>query len=238
MIPKKIHYCWFGKNELPEKARKCINSWKKYCPDYEIIEWNETNIDINMNPYTRMCYEEKKFAFLTDYIRLVVIQEYGGIYMDTDVEVVKNLNPLLENEAYFGFEDKDYVNTGMGFGAVADSPVVDALIREYNELLDGKKGVISCPLLNTRALIKKGLKLTGEEQKFADFIVLPTEYLNPYDSKTGRLNKTENTYSIHWYAMSWFSTKMKLQNKITQIIHRIFGVDFSRKIKYIFQKKV
>ena len=100
MIPKVIHYCWFGGNELPEKAKSCIESWKKYCPDYEIIEWNETNTDINMNPYTTMCYEQKKYAFLTDYIRLIVIQEYGGIYMDTDVEIINNLDSLLENEAY------------------------------------------------------------------------------------------------------------------------------------------
>lgn len=237
MIPKKIHYCWFGGTDLPKKAKKCIESWKKYCPDYEIIEWNENNIDIHMNPYTSMCYEQRKFAFLTDYIRLLVIREYGGIYLDTDVEIIKNLDPLLQNKAYFGFEDMEYVNTGMGFGAVANSRIVNEMLLEYNEILDAKHGVISCPLLNTKTLLKSGLVLDGSYQEHADYTVFPIDYLNPYDCKTGNLIKTQNTYSIHWCSMSWFTSKMRLRNKFMQIVHRVVGVDRTRKIKHLFQKR-
>ena len=113
MIPKKIHYCWFGRNEFPPKAQKCLASWKKYCPDYEIVEWNEDNFDVNQNAYTKMCYEQKKYAFLTDYIRLVVLEEHGGIYFDTDVEAVRSFDDLLDQPAFFGFEDNDHVNTGV-----------------------------------------------------------------------------------------------------------------------------
>ena len=124
MIPKKIHYCWFGRGEKPKLARRCIASWKKFCPDYEIIEWNEDNFDINTNAYMQMCYEQKRYAFLTDYLRLLIIQEHGGVYFDTDVEVVKPLDDLLDSGAFFGFETDQYVNTGEGFGAEAGHPVV------------------------------------------------------------------------------------------------------------------
>lgn len=117
MIPRKIHYCWFGRGEKPRLAQKCIASWKKYCPDYEIIEWNEDNFDVNRNAYTQMCYKEKKYAFLTDYLRLLIVEEHGGIYFDTDVEAVRSFDELLDNPAFFGFENDRFVNTGEGFGA-------------------------------------------------------------------------------------------------------------------------
>ena len=111
MIPKKIHYCWFGRGEKPKLAQKCIASWRKYMPDYEIIEWNEDNFDVNRNAYTKMCYEQKKYAFLTDYLRLVIIEEQGGIYFDTDVEAVRSFDDLLENPAYcYHFSDTTHKN--------------------------------------------------------------------------------------------------------------------------------
>lgn len=119
MIPKTIHYCWFGRNPKPKLAEKCIASWRKYCPDYEIIEWNEDNFDVNMNGYTRMCYEQKKYAFLSDYARLLVVAEHGGVYFDTDVELVKPIDPLMELPAFYSFETTEYVATGLGFGSVA-----------------------------------------------------------------------------------------------------------------------
>ena len=119
MIPKVIHYCWFGRGEKPKLAQKCIASWKKFCPDYEIIEWNEDNFDVNMNGYTRMCYEQKKYAFLSDYARLLVVAEHGGIYFDTDVELLVSPDFLLEHEAFWGFETPEYVASGLGFGSVA-----------------------------------------------------------------------------------------------------------------------
>ena len=165
MIPEKIHYCWFGKGKKSRLALKCIESWHQYCPDYEMIEWNEENFDIDMNGYTRMCYAEKKYAYLSDYVRLWAVEKYGGIYLDTDVEVIRPLEKLLQEDAYFGFENKRYVNTGLGFGSAAHGAVVQAMLKEYDVLLDGKNGVRMCPELNTKALTALGLKQNGQKQK-------------------------------------------------------------------------
>lgn len=221
MIPKIIHYCWFGRGEKTKLAEKCIASWKKYCPNYEIIEWNEDNVDVNMNEYTKMCYEQKKYAFLTDYLRLLIINEHGGIYFDTDVEVVKSFDDLLECGAFFGFETKDYVNTGQGFGAESGNAIVQKMILEYEPLLDGRHGMTGCPHLNTAALLKCGLKQNGEKQVLGDTIVYSAEYFNPYDDPTGVLTKTENTYSIHWYGKSWMDKKTVLRSKMTKPLHRV-----------------
>lgn len=221
MIPKKIHYCWFGKGQKPKLAQKCITSWKKYMPDYEIIEWNEDNFDVNTNAYTKMCYEEKKYAFLTDYLRLLIINEYGGIYFDTDVEAVKSFDNLLQNSAFFGFETNEFVNTGEGFGAEPGNEIVKQMIKEYEPLLDGNHGFIGCPHLNTDAMIKFGLKQNGQKQIFDAGIVFPADYFNPYDDPTGILSKTENTYSIHWYGKSWMDKKTVIRSKFTKPLHRI-----------------
>ncbi|MGN8643168.1 glycosyltransferase family 32 protein [Catenibacterium mitsuokai] len=229
MIPKTIHYCWFGRGELSAKAKKCIQSWKKYCPDYEIIEWNEDNFDVHQNEYTKKVYAEKKYAFLSDYARLKIVYEQGGIYLDVDVELVKSLDNLLENDAYFGFETKEFINTGVGFGAKKGSIAVKTLLEEYNQLLDGTKDVIGCPKLNTEGVIKLGLERNGQLQKLVDCTVYPADYFNPYDDPTGRLNKTKNTYSIHWYAKSWLDKKTIIRSKLTKPLHRIFGTDFLKK---------
>lgn len=225
MIPKRIHYCWFGGGEKSKKVSKCIASWKKYCPDYEIIEWNENNFDVHRNGYTKYCIEEKKYAFLSDYVRLVVVEQQGGIYLDTDVELIKSLDTLLDNEAYFGFENQEYVATGLGFGAMANHKAIKAMLEEYDDLLDGSKGVIVCPELNTKALEKLGLKRNGKMQNVQGAKIYPTDYFNPYDDATGRLNVTHSTYSIHWYSKSWLDEKTILRSKITRLFHRIFGVD-------------
>ena len=229
MIPKKIHYCWFGRNPKPKLAEKCITSWKKYCPDYEIIEWNEDNFDIAMNSYTRSAYEQKKYAFLTDYARLIIVYDQGGIYFDTDVELIRPIDDLLINQAYFGFEDNDHVNTGLGFGAEKGNIIVKLMQEEYRELLDRENSFVGCPVLNTQALLKAGMVLNGKEQDLGDGRVYPIEYFNPYDDPTGRLNMTENTYSIHWYAKSWMSKSTILRSRLTKPLHRLFGKDAFRK---------
>lgn len=231
MIPKIIHYCWFGGNEKPKLAKKCIESWKKFCPDYEIVEWNEQNFDVNMNAYTKMCYENKKFAFLTDYVRLFVVEKYGGIYFDTDVEVLCSFDDMLDNEAFFGFENSEYINTGVGFGAEKSNILVIQMLEEYAKLLDGKHGVISCPELNTKALVKYGLRCDGTKQQLEHGAVYPIDYFNPYDDTTGRIQKTKNTHSVHWFAKSWMGSKQKLRNKITRVLHRYFGTDCFRRFR-------
>lgn len=221
MIPKKIHYCWFGYGEKPAKVKKCIASWKKYCPSYEIIEWNESNVDIHKNPYLEKCYDEKKYAFLTDYLRLVVIEAYGGIYLDTDVELIKPLDFLLENQAYIGFETSELVNTGMGFGSIAHGEMVRAMLEEYKPLLDGTQGVIGCTILNTKALVKLGMKKDGTFQELSAFTVYPIDWFNPYDDPTGRLQKTDNTVSIHWFSKTWMTKGTVLRSNLTKPLHRL-----------------
>ncbi len=233
MIPKKIHYCWFGRGEKPKLAKKCIASWKKYCPDYEIIEWNEDNFDVNMNGYTRMCYSQKKYAFLSDFVRLWVVYQNGGIYFDTDVELIRNTDFLLDNESFFSFEtdetdfvsENSAVNSGLAFGSVASGLAIKTMLDEYKTLLDGKHGVVMCPKLNTEALVKLDLVRDGSYQEFSWGTVYPKEYFNPYESSTGRLNKTKNTVSIHWYMGSCLTTMQKIRSAITKPLHRAFGTD-------------
>ena len=229
MIPKKIHYCWFGRGQKPKLAQKCIASWKKYCPDYEIIEWNEDNFDVNMNGYTRMCMEQKKYAFLSDYARLVVVAEHGGIYFDTDVELVRSPSEFLKHHSFFGFEDTNHINTGVGFGAEAGNQAVQAMLGEYKQLLSGNKGIIGCPILNTNALKQFGLRLNGKTQDLKIAVVYAPDYFNPYDDPTGKLNKTNHTVSIHWYSKSWMSKKTILKSRFTRPLHRLLGNDFFRR---------
>ena len=234
MIPKIIHYCWFGNNEKPAKAKKCIESWKRSCPTYQIIEWNESNFDISRHPYLEWCHNNGKWAYLSDFARLLIIRENGGIYFDTDVELLKSPDHLLCNEAFFGFENEKNVATGLGFGAIPNHKTVNAMIQEYTSLLPDEEGnypLVTCPALNTKALLSFALQLNGKEQMVEGARILPVDYMNPYDDPTGRLNITDNTFSIHWYSKSWMSKKKVLRSKLTKPFHRIFGVNCFEGIK-------
>ncbi len=210
---------------MPELAEKCIASWKRYCPDYEIICWNEENFDVHMNAYTEKCFLEKKWAYLSDYARLWIVSECGGIYFDTDVELLRSPDFLLENEAFFGFENDSYVATGLGFGSEAAGKAVTAMLAEYDSLMSDSSEMIGCPILNTRALEQYGLKKNGQLQKAANALIFPKEYFNPYDDPTGRLFKTNNTVSVHWYMKSALGKGTILRSNIMRPIHRMFGTE-------------
>lgn len=228
MIPKTIHYCWFGRGEKPKLAQKCIASWKKFCPDYESIEWNEDNFDIEAHPYAKSCYEQKKWAFLSDYVRLIVVEQHGGIYFDTDVELLRSPDFLLEYEAFYGFENNTNIATGLGFGAEPHHSTIQSMVEQYMKLqpdAEGKYPLVVCPQLNTQALLPFGLRLNGQRQNVGGAEIYPAEYFNPYESTTGRLNKTKNTVSVHWYSGSWMSKGAILRSKITKPLHRLFGDD-------------
>lgn len=229
MIPKKIHYCWFGRGEKPALAKRCIAGWQKFMPDYEIIEWNEDNFDVNYNAYTKMCYEQRKFAFLTDYLRLLIVEEHGGIYFDTDVEVLRSFDDFISLPGFAGFENDQFVNTGEGFGAEPHNPAIQQMLKEYEPLLDGEHGVLGCPKLNTEALRKLGLQLNGKMQTLSDVVAFPADYFNPRNSVTGELTKTENTHSIHWYSASWLPWHKRLRSKISRPFHRAFGANRFRR---------
>lgn len=232
MIPKTIHYCWFGRGEKPRLAKKCIASWRRLLPDYTIREWNEDNFDIQKYPYAAYCLKTKKYAFLSDFARLVIVYEHGGIYFDTDVELIRRPDFLLSSGAFYGFENSSFVATGLGFGAARGHASVEAMMRVYESMKPGPDGqytMVGCPRINTNALLEFGLQLNGQEQMLGDIHILPPDYLNPYDDPTGRLRKTRNTVSIHWYGKSWMSKKSILRSKLTQPLHRLFGVDAFRK---------
>lgn len=239
MIPKKIHYFWFGGNEKPAKVKKCIDSWKRFCPDYEIIEWNETNFDIHCMPYVEQAYEAKKYAFVSDVARLIKLYECGGVYFDTDVEVVKSIDDLLDNVTYFGFENNENVASGLGFGTVAGVELLKQHIEQYeNEqfiMEDGSYNLKTCPKFLTELLMSKGLILDGSEQSIEEVHIYPADYFNPYDSLTGKLKKTKNTYSIHWYDASW-NDKSQSQLKFNRLVRRIFGVYSLEVVKRLLRK--
>lgn len=225
MIPKKLHYCWFGRGEKPELARRCIASWKKFCPDFEIIEWNEDNCEYLAMPFTAEAYQAKKFAFVSDVMRLKVLEQYGGVYFDTDVELIRDITPLMADEGFIGFENDMYVASGLTIAAEAHHPVIRAMIEEYERMHfiqpDGRQTPVGCPHLNTDIMERFGLVRDGREQTVCGIHVYPAEFFNPLDSATGRLKKTDNTYSIHWYSMSWLPKGVRLKAKMGRIWRRI-----------------
>lgn len=231
-IPKVIHYCWFGKNPLPKSALTCIESWKRYCSDYEIIEWNETNFDINSNHYVKEAYENKKWAFVSDYVRLKVIYDYGGIYLDTDVELIQSLDSLLDYEGFMGFQNKETVATGLGFGAVINHQVIRYLLEDYQDIPfmkeDGTMDMTPCPDRNTSCLERLGLKVDGTRQEILGMQIFPADYFSPMDWKTGRINTTKNTFSIHRYDASWLDKEERRWMKVQQLV----GTNVYNKLRY------
>ncbi|NLV51700.1 MAG: glycosyl transferase [Bacteroidales bacterium] len=233
MIPKIIHYCWFGGKPLPKLALKCKDSWQRFFPDYEIKEWNESNFDVNVHPYTQYCYEHQLWAYLSDYVRLCVVEREGGIYFDTDVEVVKHPEELLKScHAYFGWETPEYINTGLGFAAEAHHPAVKAMLSMYEGLVAHRKykyeKMQGCPQLNTEALDAYGLRRDGTMQEVCGSKILPIEYLCPFHDATGTLLVTGNTISIHWFSKSPHGQMAVWKMKVTRPLHRFLAV-FNKK---------
>lgn len=213
-IPKVIHYCWFGKNPLSNKILKCIASWKKYCPDYQIIEWNESNFDFSSNQYAAQAYASGKYAFVSDYARLKIIYEHGGIYLDTDVELLRPIDPLIDGDGFMAFQNDGMVATGLGFAAPKHHPVIYALMQDYQNISfinsDGSYDTTPCPNRNTSVLYQLGLKkYDGQIQMLQGLTIYPEEYFSPKDFSTGILKKSPNTYGIHHYHASWVSEQQR-----------------------------
>ncbi len=226
MIPKIIHYCWFGNKPIPDKYKKYMATWKEKCPDFEIKEWNEKNFDVNENQYCKEAYVEKKWAFVSDYARLKIIYENGGIYLDTDVEIIKDLSPLIQGGiGFFGFQNSMEVNSGLGFAAEQGNVCVKAMLDIYNKrhflLVDGRINQIPCPACNTVGLLKCGLMIGKEASHKIQYLegirVYPQEYFNPLDFDTLKLEITDNSYMIHRYDASWVEIS-KRKKKIKRII--------------------
>lgn len=229
MIPKIIHYCWFGRGEKPAQALMCIESWKKYLPDYELKEWNEDNFDITQNQYVREAYENRKFAFVTDYVRLFAIYSEGGIYMDTDVEVVGSFDQFLHHHAFSGFENNGYVPTGM-MAAEKGSNWAKELLEDYaNRQFVNKDGSFDTRTnteVITEYMISRGLKLNNMYQDFPGLCTMyPADFFCPKDHRTGVIRITKNTVCIHHFAGSWLDHKwyQGVRHNLKHLLVRMFG---------------
>ncbi len=213
IIPKVIHYCWFGGNPIPDKHKKWMESWHKFCPDYEIREWNEENYDITKNEYMYEAYRERKWGFVPDYARLDIIYQHGGIYLDTDVELIQSLDDMLFQEGFCGFESNDSVALGLAFGAAKGCVAVREMRDEYQERkfikADGSLNLIPSPVYQTAYLKKKGLVCNGEYQIVNGMAVYPEKMFSGKSGYTRRIQLTSYTKSIHHYEASWVDEKKR-----------------------------
>lgn len=233
MIPKKIHYCWFGRGPLSDLTLKCIESWKKFLPDYEIIQWNEDNFDVNSYSFAKEAYEAKKYAFVADVCRLEVLNKCGGIYLDTDMEVIRPITNVTD-EIIFGFEDVEFVNTAIIIAPKHHEFLIE-ILDIYKEI-DFKENLkklsdITIPKIVTKNLLKKGLILNNESQVVRKSIkIYSSEYFYPLNFFTGKLNITEKTLTIHHYDSSWMSSGQKTVMKLKFFLISIFGTSIISKI--------
>lgn len=225
MIPKTIHYCWFGKNNKPKEVISYINGWKNILFDYEFVEWNEDNFDININQYTKEAYENRKWAFVTDYVRLYALYNHGGIYMDTDVEVIKSFDGFLNNKAFSGFESDNRVTTGI-MGAEKNNKWIKILLEYYSD----KKFINNDGTLNLTTNVETiskisstlGIISNGEYQVFHDGVaVYPKDYFAPKSHLSKVIRATENTYCIHHFDGSWIDKSAK--SRLRPLVLKVLG---------------
>ena len=260
-IPKIIHYCWLGGAPKPDSVMRCIESWKKHCPDYEIREWNETNLDISINEYTRQAYEAKAWGFVPDYLRLWIVYNYGGIYLDTDVQIVRSFDPLLCEKGFAGFErgtaDENgfFVAFGLGFGAVAKNPVLKKHMDLYDSICfrndDGTLNRLASPHYTTSVLVECGLDRKQNTVQELEYITIyPDDRFCPKSFATGIVQRSKNTYSIHQFDGSWYSVAEQEQRQMWEkearrdywlhfphrIGRKILGNTNYEKLKRLFKK--
>ena len=227
MIPRKIHYCWFGGKEKPAEVLRYMDTWQKHCPDYEIKEWNESNFNINLNRYTREAYDAGKWAFVSDVARLWALVNDGGIYMDTDVEVMRSLDALLHEKAFIGFEGTRWIGTNI-LGAEKGNSFLKKFLESYNDrvFIDEKGKTIqttNVEEITNRFIAEHNICMDGKKQSAGDFTIYPTDYFSPYDYIDGRTKATENTYSIHRFSQSWIK-RSRLVTLLSQWWHRLCGM--------------
>ena len=235
MIPHTIHYCWFGRNPLPNSAKKFIESWQKHFPGYEVREWNEDNFDVNIIPYTRDAYAAGKYAFVSDYARFWILYHHGGVYFDTDVEVIRPMDDIIAKGAFMGFELDNVksacpalsINPGLGIGAEKGNDVYAEIIKGFEQmdfhLPDGSRNPFTMIPMVTRMMQDRGLVLRDEIQTIDGITIYSNEYFNPFGDITGVLRKTPNTRSIHWYAKTWSDGSKPWRVALKRYIRRVIG---------------
>ena len=241
MIPKTIHYCWFGKKQLPREVKKCIESWKKYAPDYKIIEWNEKNFDVLENEFVKSAYNSKAWAFVSDYARLKVVYDNGGIYLDTDVELLRNPEFLLNNQFYIGVQQLGkYVTTGLGFGAEKHNNTVLRLMQQYENISfsEAEKEKGACPYLNMKVFEEDGYSYQNKIWRKGEIVIYPCEYFDPIAPASEDLLCDESV-SIHHYSASWEKKGKVVERRIINFLgqKRINKMKkimkFSRMVKWL-----
>lgn len=244
MIPKIIHYCWFGGTPLPASAEKCIASWRKYFPDYEIREWSESDFDVDETKYTRQAYQKKKYAFVSDYARFKVLHEHGGIYFDTDVEVIAPMEDIIARGAFMGIEKAPgsiLVNSGLGLALEAGSKLGEEILDYYRDIdfVDSDGNQIPGTVVKhvSDVLKRHGFVEEDRLQHIAGITIYPHDYFNPLDDATGSLNITPNTRSIHWYSKTWCDGYGPVRIRLTRLLHRVVGLEFSAKLKSLLRIK-
>ena len=221
MIPKIIHYIWLGGKEEPKLLQKCKESWKKYCPDYEIKRWDESNLDMDKYKYAKDAIAAKKYAFAADVFRFEILKLYGGIYVDVDVEFLKPIDEFLDCDAFTGFETKESVAPGLLFGSEINHPIMQEMLDYYekNDFNNDLKNNITICKIFTKLLVKKGLVLNNKTQQLENIKIYASEYFCPINIITNRKKITKNTVSIHWYDASWFSPKQKAKQRIKKVLN-------------------
>lgn len=243
MIPKIIHYCWFGGNPLPQMALKCIASWKKYLPDYDIKEWNEDNFDVDAIPYTSQAYKAKKYAFVSDYARFWILYHFGGLYFDVDVEIVRSMDDIITRGPFMGCENESGngatllgVAPGLGLGVNPGLGLYKELLSKYEsatfELAGLSEKQITIVQITTELLVEKGLKDTNEIQEVCGVLIYPKDYFCPIDYLSGECEFTNNTRSIHHYAATWVGNKQR----IFLFVSRHIGLSFAKFCSKFFKK--
>lgn len=234
-IPKIIHYCWFGRNPLPELAVRCIESWKKYFPDYEIKQWNEDNYDVYSIQYTREAYTAKKYAFVSDYARFDILYQHGGVYFDTDVEVIRSLETIVNNGAFMGFEKEGQVASGLGIAAPAKMSIFKEIIDDYKNSIFSIDNIAQETVVRriTNILKKHGLTNEDKMQIVCGLKIYPKEYFAPKDVDTKELVITENTYTIHHYDASWAEWYDKAAGERGPKLKKIFGNKLGGKLNIL-----
>lgn len=239
-IPKVIHYVWVGGNEKPEKILKCIESWKNYCPDYKIKEWNENNFDINSNIFVKEAYENKKYAFVSDYIRLYALYNEGGLYMDTDVEVIKPLDNFLVHSAFSGFENAVWIPTAV-MGAEKGHEWIKLLLDYYENrhfIVNGKMDMTTnVDIISALTRLFYDIKLNNQNQELKNGLFFySNDYFCPKNYVTEKIELTENTHAIHHFADSWLDSKSKRIDKIVRNLRKLLGDKLFLKLEMKFFK--
>lgn len=241
-IPKIIHYCWFGRGEKPSIVNECIQSWKSILKDYEIIEWNEDNFDINSNSYVKEAYENKKYAFVSDYVRVEALYNIGGIYLDTDVEVYKSLDCFLDEESFWGFEEKNYIATSI-IGAKQGNKLIKQFLdfyddKSYNEMSKNTETSTNVQIV-TSILKEIGFRMDGEKQSIEGIgTIYQQEYFSPYDYINYYDKRTDKTYTMHHFYKSWVSPRDKMKSKVKKILSMTIGGKNIVRIRRIVQREI